>query len=279
MQTDYEPHPIALEYPPLSADDLGALRRDIKAKGLLEKIVLFRENGPSSPLMILDGWHRYQACVVEGIEPDYEEYTGDDPHGFAESKNVHRRQLTLAQRKALAKKRVQEHPERTSRAIGRETGITHQTVEDIRRKLEAEQAGHLEDGGEPTDGSAVAPSATPGTMSWPPAPTRSTSAGRKAPGRPALTAAEKDARKAAKEADKKAARAAAPPPVSVKSRGEWITACATQFNSHARHALEDLVMVVMYHEEAIQEKVTAVQRRELLTKFAEALGFRLPDDF
>jgi hypothetical protein len=235
MQTDYEPHPIALEYPPLSAEDLGALRKDIVAKGLIEPIVLFRENGASSPLMILDGWHRYQACVVEGIEPDFEEYTGDDPAGFAQSKNFHRRHLNLAQRKAHAKKLAETNPDKSSREIGRQTGLTHHTVEDIRRKLEPAQT-DIED-------------ARPALV------------GRKGPGRPALTAAEKEARKAAKETD------------------QDIAAISVRFHTHIRHALETVVAVVEDRGAAIQEKVPAAQRRELLAKFAIALGFRLPSFF
>ena len=49
---------------------------------------------------ILDGWHRYKACLELGIEPFYAKYTGDDPSGYVISQNAHRRHLTPGQRAA-----------------------------------------------------------------------------------------------------------------------------------------------------------------------------------
>ena len=46
---------------------------------------------------ILDGWHRYKACLELGIEPFFAEYTGDDPAGYVISQNAHRRHLTQMQ--------------------------------------------------------------------------------------------------------------------------------------------------------------------------------------
>jgi hypothetical protein len=280
---DYEPHPIALEYPSLSVEDFAALRRDIKAKGLLERITLYPENGPGSPLMILDGWHRYQCCVVEGIEARFEEYEGDDPHGFAESKNFHRRHLTLAQRKEHAQRLVETNPDKSSREIGRRTGLTHHTVETIRREAEEEIAPNGEIDHQ-QDSEAPGSSSEPAVVSPVPPVQRlvgTTKSGepRKAPGRKPLTAAEKEARKAAKEADKKAARAAASALVSGNNLDRGIAAISAQFHSHVRHALEAVVAVVEDHSAAIQEKVSGEQRSELLEKFAEALGFQLPVDF
>jgi hypothetical protein len=168
---------------------------------------------------------------------DFEVFIGSlqEARDFVKSHNYHRRHLNLAQRKAHAKKLVETNPDKSSREIGRRTGLTHHTVEDIRRKLEPAQT-DIEDA-------------------------RPTSAGRKGPGRPALTAAEKEARRAAKETD------------------QDIAAIGARFHSHIRHALETVVAVAEDHGAAIQEKVPAAQRRELLAKFAEALGFRLPADF
>jgi hypothetical protein len=48
--------------------------------------VLFKaEDGQTQ---ILDGWHRYQACETEGVEPEYEIYDGDDPAGLAVARPV-----------------------------------------------------------------------------------------------------------------------------------------------------------------------------------------------
>lgn len=64
----------------MDSDDLFVLAEDIKQNGLLDEITLFDGQ-------VLDGWHRYQGCLIAGVKPRYSEYTGDDPGGFARSKN------------------------------------------------------------------------------------------------------------------------------------------------------------------------------------------------
>ena len=51
---------------------------------------------------ILDGRHRYLACVKAGLEPITKQYTGKDPRGFVIRSNITRRHLTNAQRAELA---------------------------------------------------------------------------------------------------------------------------------------------------------------------------------
>ena len=88
-------HPLAMLIPPMSADELEKLTTDIAANGLLEPIVLLDGQ-------ILDGRHRYQACLAAGVEPKFVEFTGADPIAFVLSKNLHRRHLTAAQKAAIA---------------------------------------------------------------------------------------------------------------------------------------------------------------------------------
>ncbi len=54
-----ERHPLSAAWPDMAREDFDALVMSIEKNGLRDPIVLF--NG-----MILDGWHRYQACEMAG---------------------------------------------------------------------------------------------------------------------------------------------------------------------------------------------------------------------
>lgn len=77
----------------MSADDFQALKDDIETNGQREPVMLF--DG-----MVLDGWHRYRACIELGIKPQHFTFGDDDPVAFVESANLHRRHLTASQRAA-----------------------------------------------------------------------------------------------------------------------------------------------------------------------------------
>jgi len=72
---------------------------DIKQRGLLEPITTLDRT-------ILDGRCRSLACAMAGTEPQFVEYSGDDPLGFVLSKNAHRRHLSESQRAMVAAKLV-----------------------------------------------------------------------------------------------------------------------------------------------------------------------------
>jgi hypothetical protein len=52
-------HPLSAAFPAMSADDFAALVEDIKVNGQREPVIVFEG-------MVLDGWHRYSACVAAG---------------------------------------------------------------------------------------------------------------------------------------------------------------------------------------------------------------------
>lgn len=86
-------HPLSAAFPDMPEDDFANLVADIKANGL-------REQGYTYEGMILDGWHRYQACQQAGARFRYDEYRGSDPVGFVKSHNLERRHLTASQKAA-----------------------------------------------------------------------------------------------------------------------------------------------------------------------------------
>ena len=97
MTKDLEVHELCKLFPVMQGEQFNALVEDIKANGLLSPIILFEGQ-------ILDGRHRYKACVNLGIEPDVEEYEGNDPLAFVISHNLSRRHLDESQRAMVAGK-------------------------------------------------------------------------------------------------------------------------------------------------------------------------------
>ena len=85
-------HPLCEMFPEMPDEDYQKLRDDIAGSGQLEPIVLFGGK-------ILDGRHRYRACIEIGIEPWVKEYDGpDSPVDYVISVNLRRRHLTESQR-------------------------------------------------------------------------------------------------------------------------------------------------------------------------------------
>lgn len=85
-----ERHPLSAAFPDLSDEEFTALKDSIERNGQRDKILLFEDQ-------ILDGWHRYQACLQLGKAPVFGVFTGDAFQCVID-KNIHRRQLTASQR-------------------------------------------------------------------------------------------------------------------------------------------------------------------------------------
>ena len=110
-----EPHALANLLPMASEEELQSLRENIRQHGLLDHICLLEGK-------ILDGRNRYKACLLECVEPSFEEFIGDDPAQFVAARNLHRRNLTTGQRAAIAAEFLpfiaQEAAERKRRLSG-----------------------------------------------------------------------------------------------------------------------------------------------------------------
>jgi hypothetical protein len=76
----------------MSDSEFQELKGDISGSGLLEPIVMFEGK-------ILDGRHRYKACLQLGIEPWFKDYDGPDSAlDYVISLNLRRRHLSESQR-------------------------------------------------------------------------------------------------------------------------------------------------------------------------------------
>src|SRR5258708_4543526 len=98
-------HPLAQKFPALSCEEFSALKSSIAKNGLLEPITI-NDRGE-----ILDGRHRYRACVELGITPSlvlFNALQSSAPdqqlseERFIYDVNVERRHLTAAQKAVLA---------------------------------------------------------------------------------------------------------------------------------------------------------------------------------
>jgi len=79
----------------LAGDDLAALVEDIKDQGLLSPITTHEG-------MVLDGWNRYTACGLAGVEPVLIPlHPGADPWEFVKGSNMLRRHMSPAERVAV----------------------------------------------------------------------------------------------------------------------------------------------------------------------------------
>lgn len=97
-------HELSTIFPLINGDDFSLMAKDIEANGQREPIVLFEGK-------ILDGRNRYRACRELEIEPQTVTYEGTDPLGLVLSLNMHRRQLTVAQRAIVAAELVRRKRE------------------------------------------------------------------------------------------------------------------------------------------------------------------------
>lgn len=102
QQLEY--HELSSLFPLITGDDFALMVKDIEANGQREPIILFDGK-------ILDGRNRYRACRELDMEPQTSIYTGDDPLGLVLSLNMHRRQLTVAQRAIVAAEMIRRKRE------------------------------------------------------------------------------------------------------------------------------------------------------------------------
>lgn len=93
---EYDFHEAANAFPFISGDLYESLKKDIQSNGIIEPVTLYEGK-------ILDGRNRYRIAIELGLDDiPVCAYEGDNPSGFVQSMNLHRRQLTPSQRAAAA---------------------------------------------------------------------------------------------------------------------------------------------------------------------------------
>ncbi len=136
-----KPHQLCSAFPPMSDADFASLSEDIKANGLRDPITLYEG-------MVLDGWHRFQACAELAIEPRFAQFTNGDPASFVLSKNLHRRHLSASQRAvAVAScrewqplgvvRKVADHS--TEQSMAKEANVSPRTISDAKTAIKTGQ--------------------------------------------------------------------------------------------------------------------------------------------
>ena len=106
------------------------------------------ENGQQNPIAlldgkVLDGWNRYQACLIGKLEPITFDYEGGDPWKYVVSQNIARRHMTPQQIAAvyLLKRNGESVPngtKQTVREVAQELGVGRGTAERISKVAKAE---------------------------------------------------------------------------------------------------------------------------------------------
>lgn len=112
-------HPISAEFRDFTPEEYQAMKDSLLQDGQRDDIVSYEDT-------ILDGWHRYTACLDIGIEPRIKGYTGADAEGYARRVNIARRHESKSDRdERILRMRSQG---KSTRQIAEEVGVNNATV-------------------------------------------------------------------------------------------------------------------------------------------------------
>jgi hypothetical protein len=127
-------HELANVMPMIEGKPFEDLKTDIAKQGILTKIVLFQDR-------ILDGRNRYKAAKEIGYvfgEKDFEPFNGTyaDAEAYVISTNMHRRQMTNAQKNEVIRTMILKYPNESTRQIAKRCGLTsHSSVAYVKEKM------------------------------------------------------------------------------------------------------------------------------------------------
>lgn len=132
-KTTYSP---VIDLPPLSPEELEALRANIALHGVLIPIVVDCD-GPIRG--VIDGNHRKSIADELGYDcPEIVQsgLTSEEKRAMSRALNLARRQLAGQQKRDVIADQLRESPSRSNRWIARILGVHHATVASVRIELE-----------------------------------------------------------------------------------------------------------------------------------------------
>lgn len=148
-------HPLSNAFPSMSDSEQSSLTQDIKENGQRNAIIIYDGQ-------VLDGWHRYQACMALGKVPVTENLSdGVDPVAYVISVNMHRRHLTATQRSFAAvactewaeigrpQKQIGTSAElkvQTTAEMAKSADVSPRTIQDTKTAVKAGFGEELRDG-------------------------------------------------------------------------------------------------------------------------------------
>jgi hypothetical protein len=136
-------HPACDLLPAMTPEELRALSDDIKANTLQERAKLIRDGDEYA---LIDGRSRLDALemigpiqVFTGNVPNnkfFEVIEVNDPFAYVVSANIHRRHLTLEQKRKVAADLLKIDPTKSNLALSKIVGVSDKTVASVRVALE-----------------------------------------------------------------------------------------------------------------------------------------------
>ena len=136
-------HPAAELFPPMAPDELRALAHDIKQNGLREPVSVVEDR--SGKNVLIDGRNRLDALELlddaERFNLDnyiiFEKFPADiDITARVVSLNLHRRHLTVEQKRDLIAKLIKAQPEKSNRQVAKTVKASPTTVGTVRTEME-----------------------------------------------------------------------------------------------------------------------------------------------
>jgi hypothetical protein len=130
---DYLAHPLANTFPMITGTPMEELQDNVRRNGILEPIRLYQG-------MILDGRNRYAAGKAVNhpfTAANFKEWSGTlaEAEAYVISTNLHRRQLTNAQKQEVIQRMIAKNPALGDREVARMCGVSHTTVASARDRL------------------------------------------------------------------------------------------------------------------------------------------------
>ncbi len=98
QEQEFERHELSALFPDMAPEEFDGLVKSIQEDGLREEIIVGQPSGK-----IVDGWHRYLACIKAGVKPKFK-FMDENEDGLTREvwiRNLKRRHLSETQRATL----------------------------------------------------------------------------------------------------------------------------------------------------------------------------------